>query len=211
MSKQVQTLFRDNHIAFHAFQNTRSKSKMAEGEIRIIRNMVRRLRTNTEQRWWHLLKPAVDALNRQPLRINNKYIREGTSGEYYTPATVTNDNLKDFISKVQKAAPAYYFNQFMLNPDLINFKYSVGTFVRQKLIASSSAVIGEKRSDISLGETVFVITKRLAYVSRALTPEPLYIVQNINGRKTEEAFDQDEITETNPPTWFQERERVMES
>ena len=99
----------------------------------------------------------------------------------------------------------------MLNPDLINFKYSVGTFVRQKLIASSSAVIGEKRSDISLGETVFVITKRLAYVSRALTPEPLYIVQNINGRKTEEAFDQDEITETNPPTWFQERERVMES
>jgi hypothetical protein len=211
MSKQVQALFRDNHIAFHAFQNTRSKSKMAEGEIRIIRNMVRRLRTNAEQRWWHLLKPAVDALNRQPLRINNKYIREGGSGEFYTPATVTNENLPDFISKVQKAAPAYYFNQFMLNPDLINFKYSVGTFVRQKLIASSSAVIGEKRSDISLGETVFIITKRLAYVSRALTPEPLYIVQNINGRQTEEAFDQDEITETNPPTWFQERERARES
>ena len=211
MSKQVQTFFKENHIAFHAFQNTRSKSKMAEGEIRIIRNMVRRLRANTEQRWWHLLKPAVDALNRQPIRINNKYIREGASGEYYTPATVTSDNLEDFISKVQKAAPAYFFNQFMLNPDLINFKYSVGTFVRQKLIASSSAVIGEKRSDISLGETVFVITKRLAYISRALTPEPLYIVENINNRKDEEAFDQDEITETNPPTWFQERERVMES
>ncbi len=78
------------------------------------------------------MKSAVDALNRQPLRINIKYIREGGSGEYYTPATVTNDNLKDFISKVQNAAPAYFFNQFMLNPDLINFKYSVRTFVRQK-------------------------------------------------------------------------------
>lgn len=211
MSKQVQTFFKENRIAFHAFQNTRSKSKMAEGEIRIIRNMVRRLRANTEQRWWHLLKPAVDALNRQPIRINGKYIREGGSGEFYTPATVTNDTLPDFISKVQKAAPAYFFNQFMLNPDLITFKYMVGTFVRQKLIASSSAVIGEKRSDIALGETVFIITKRLAYISRTLTPEPLYIVENIQNRKDEESFDQDEIVETNPPPWSQEREHVMES
>ena len=211
LSKQVQTLFKDNHIAFHAFQNSRSKSKMAEGEIRIIRNMVRRLRTNGEQRWWHLLKPAVDALNRQPIRINNKYIREGGTGEYYTPSTVTNQTLADFISKVQKAAPAYFFNQFMLNPDLLNFKYSVGTCVRQKLIASSSAVIGEKRSDIALGETVFVITKRLGYVSRALTPEPLYIVENLNNRQDEEAFDQDEITETNSPPWFHEKEHVMEN
>ena len=211
LSKQVQTLLKENHIAFHAFQNTRSKSKMAEGEIRIIRNMVRRLRANGEQRWWHLLKPAVDALNNQPIRINNRFIRQGRSGEYYTPSTVTNENFADFISKVQKAAPAYFFNQFMLNPDLLNFKYSVGTCVRQKLIASSSAVIGEKRSDIALGEHVFVITKCLAYVSRALTPEPLYIVENINNRGDEEAFDQDEIVETNPPSWFQGKEPATET
>ena len=47
-----------------------------------------------------------------------------------------------------------------------------------------------------MGETVFEIKKLMAYVSKALTIEPLYIVENINNPEDKEAFDEDEIAET---------------
>lgn len=198
MGKLVQSFLKEHHVAFHAFQNTSSKSKMAEGEIKIIRTTIRRLRSNKEQRWWHLLRPAVDSLNRQPIRVNSKYIKQA-NGSFYTPASVNSDNLNHYIEQLQKAVPGYFFNQFMVNPDLIHFKFKEGDFVRQKIISSSSAVIGEKRSDISLGNTVFEITKRLAYISKALTPEALYVVRNIENTKDTEAFDEDEIALTTYP------------
>jgi hypothetical protein len=191
-----QNLLKDNNISFHAFQNTSSKSKMAEGEIRIIRNQIRKLRYNKEQRWWHLLEPAVNSLNRQPIRVQNKLLKNPVTGTYFTPAGVNVENVGTFISALEKAVPAYYFNQFMVDPELLNFKFKVGSFVRQKLIASSSAAIGEKRSDIALGDTVFVVTRLLAYVSKALTPEKLYIVENVRDSEDKEAFDEDEIAET---------------
>jgi hypothetical protein len=168
---------------------------MAEGEIRIIRNQIRKLRYNKEQRWWRIIDKAVYALNQQPIRLNSKYIKM-KNGSYYTPSNVNENNVQDFMSKIEKAVPAYYFNQFMVNTDLVKFKFKVGTLIRQKLIASSSAVIGEKKSDIALGETVFEIKKLMAYVSKALTIEPLYIVENINNPEDKEAFDEDEIAET---------------
>jgi hypothetical protein len=202
MGNKFQNLLKDNNISFHAFQNTSSKSKMAEGEIRIIRNQIRKLRFNQEQRWWKLLKMAVDSLNNQPIRVQSKYLIDPATGQYFTPARVNHSNVNTFISALEKAVPAYYFNQFMVDPELLNFKYKVGTFVRQKLIASSSAVIGEKRSDIALGKTVYVIKRLLAYVSKVLTPEKLYVVENIQDSKDQEAFDEDEIAETNA---FQEK------
>jgi len=195
MGNLVQNFLKENQVSFHPFQNTKSKSKMAEGEIRIIRNQIRKMRYNKEQRWWRIIDQAVASLNQQPIRLNNKFIKM-KNGQYYTPANVNEDNVQDFISKIEKAVPAYYFNQFMVNPNLVNYKFQVGTFVRQKLIASSSAVIGEKRSDIALGNTIFVIKKLMAYVSKALTVEPLYLVENINNSQDQEAFDEDEIAET---------------
>ena len=195
MGKQVQSFLKENNISFHAFQNTSSKSKMAEGEIHILRTVISRLRNNKEQRWWHLLQPAVDSLNRQPIRVHNKYLKQ-SDGSYYTPASVNKMNVNHFVEQLQKAVPAYFFNQFMVNPDLIHFKFAEGDFVRQKLIASSSAVIGEKRSDTALGDTVFEITKRIGYISKALTPEPLYVVRNVENFKDIEAFDEQEIALT---------------
>jgi hypothetical protein len=60
-------------------------------------------------------------------------------------------------------------------------------------------VIGEKRSDIALGDSVFLVKKQLAYVSKALTPEKLYVVENIKNSEDKEAFDEDEIVETADP------------
>ena len=179
-----QNLLKENNISFHAFQNTSSKSKMAEGEIRIIRNQISKLRYNKEQRWWHLLQPAVDSLNRQPIRVQNKYLIDPVTGKYFTPAGVNVQNVANFISAIEKAVPAYYFNQFMVDPQLLDFKYKVGSFVRQKLIASSSAAIGEKRSDIALGDTVFVVTRLLAYVSKALTPENYTLLRTCETLRT---------------------------
>ena len=198
MSNKVQAFLADNNVSFHPFQNTRSKSKMAEGEIRIIRNQIRKLRYNKEQHWWRLIGSAVSGLNQQPIRLNNKYIKM-KNGNYYTPSNVREDNVQDFLSKIEKAVPAYYFNQFMINPSLVKYKFQVGTLVRQKLIASSSAVIGEKRSDIALGDSIFEIVKLSAYVSKALTIEPLYVVVNIKNSNDKEAFDEDEIAETTIP------------
>jgi hypothetical protein len=198
LSNRVQQFLKDNQVSFHPFQNTRSKSKMAEGEIRIIRNQIRKMRYNKEQRWWRIIDNAVASLNQQPIRLNNKYIKM-KDGNYYTPSNINQDNVKDFISKVEKIVPAYYFNQFMIDPNLVNYQFKVGDFVRQKLIASSSAAIGEKRSDIALGDKVFVVKKLLSYVSKALTAEPLYVVENIYDPSETEAFDEDEIAKVPEP------------
>jgi len=160
---------------------------MAEGEIKIIRAEIRRLRFNKEQCWWLLLKPAVDSLNRQPIVVHNKYLRQA-NGTYYTPSNVTPDNLNHFKQQLQKAVPAYFFNQFMLNLKLVKYAFKKGDLVRQKLVASSSAAIEEKRSDTALGNKIFKVIKLLAYVSKALNPEPLYLVENIKNPKEKEAF-----------------------
>ncbi len=195
MSKIVQNFLEKNKVKFFPFSNTSSKSKMAEGEIKIIRAAIRRLRFNKEQRWWRLLRPAVDSLNRQPIVVHNQYLKQ-PNGNYYTPSNVKPENLENFKQQLQKAVPAYFFNQFMLNPKLIKYAFKVGDLVRQKLVASSSAAIGEKRSDTALGNKIFQVVKLLAYVSKALSPEPLYLVENIKNPKEKEAFDEDEIALT---------------
>ena len=202
VGNKFQKLLSDNNISFHAFQNTSSKSKMAEGEIRIIRNQIAKMKFNKEQRWWLLLKPAVAALNNQPIRVQNKVLVDPSTGQYFTPARVNASNVKTFISQLEKAVPAYNFNQFMVDPKLLNFKFKVGSFVRQKLVASSSAAIGEKRSDVALGGTVYEVKRLLAYVSKALTSEKLYIVVNVQDSADQEAFDEDEIAETLTPHIF---------
>ena len=195
MSNIVQNFLKKNQVEFIPFSNTSSKAKMAEGEINIIRSAMSRVRFNKEQRWWHLLRPAVNSLNRQPIVVHNQYLLQ-PNGNYYTPSNVTSENLNHFRQQLQKAVPAYFFNQFMLNPDLIKYAFKVGDLVRQKLVASSSAVIGEKRSDKALGNKIFQIVKLLGYVSKTLSPEPLYLVENIKNRNEKEAFDEDEIALT---------------
>ena len=132
--------------------------------------------------------------------MQNKVLTDPATGQYFTPARVNASNVKTFISQLEKAVPAYYFNQFMVDPKLLDFKYQVGSFVRQKLVASSSAAIGEKRSDVALGNTVYEVKRLQAYVSKALTPEKLYIVVNVDNSADQEAFDEDEIAETLTPS-----------
>jgi len=198
MGRVMQNFFREKNVAFHAFENTASKSKLAELTIRLIRETIVRLKVNSkEQRWWHLLPLAVDALNMQPIKVNNKYIKQ-KDGNYFRPVDVNEFNVDYFIKQVQKAAPAYFFSNFSVDPSVIQFRFNVGDYVKPKLISTSSAVIGVKRSETTLENEIFVITKRMGYVSRSLTVEPLYICKSTVTDKTE-AFEENIIALASHP------------
>lgn len=197
MGKKIKDFFERKKIKFHAFQNTSSKSKMAENSIRLIRHTVSVMRANPyfkEQRWWNLIKPAVDILNRRPLRIDGKYLKypDKTIATHYSPENINQFNLKDFISKLHKAVPAYYFSQYDVSPQDVKFKFNVGDYVRVKLIISSSEVIGIKRSEVTLNAEIFIVKKQLPYISKALTIEKAYVCESLK-TQDKDVFDEDDI------------------
>ena len=198
MGRLMQNYFKEKNVAFHAFENTASKSKMAELTIRLLRETIARLKVQSaEQRWWHLLPLAVDALNMQPIKVNNKFIKQ-KDGNYFRPIDVNEFNVDYFIKQLQKAAPAYYFSQFSIAPSMVKFKYNIGDYIKPKLISTSSEVIGIKRSEITLESEIFVIIKRMGYVSRSLTVEPLYICKSTLTNKIE-SFEENIIALSKPP------------
>ena len=198
MGRLMQNYFKDRNVSFYAFENSASKSKMAELTIRLLRETITRLKIESkEKRWWHLLPVAVDVLNTQPIKVNNKYIKQ-KDGTYFKPLDVNEFNLDYFKKQLQKVAPAYFFSQFSIAPSMVTFKYNIGDYIQPKLISTSSAVIGIKRSEVTLESEIFVITKRIGYVSRSLTVEPLYICKSTVTDKIE-AFEENIITLSSPP------------
>ena len=98
MGKKVQTFLRDNNIDFHAFNLTSSKSKFAEGAIRLIRTEMKRLQRFDESgkfRWWNYLQVVVDNLNAQPIVVDGKILK-------FAPRDVNEENLEDFKNQNNK-------------------------------------------------------------------------------------------------------------
>ena len=186
MSKKVQDFLRDNHIAFHPFQYTASKSKMAEGAIKLVRKAMARLLWNQpKRRWWRLMDKVVAILNNQLIRVNNRTLP-------WRPVDVNKRNLAQFRRALHKADPVRFFGQYELSSRHVRFKYPEGSIVRPKLIVTSSAVVGEKRSEVSLEADAFVVTRQLAYVNARFEVGRAYRCTN---RRTgqEEIFDQDDL------------------
>lgn len=190
MSKKVQSFFAGRGISFHAFKMSSSKAKFAEGAIRQIREVMQRLmqRGNKKDRWWNLLPVVVNNLNNQEIIVNKKSLG-------YTPNQINRENVSMFIKKLHKAVPAYYFAQFDIAPQLVNFKYLVGSLVRAKLVSTSSDVVGNKRSEINLTDEVFVIEKTVPYVTRKMTVGKAYKCKNLKSGDVE-IFQEDEIALT---------------
>ena len=177
--KVVQAFLREKRIKFSAFKNSRSKAKFAEGGIRLVRTIVARLerkqsvgRKSKEGppplRWWNLLGRTAAILNRQEIVVGGK--RTG-----FAPDDVSDETLGLFQSALYKAAPAYHAGQFAIDPRHVEFKFSVGDYVRAKLLVTSSAVIGEKRSETNLTDSSFKIVKAYPFVSRRLGLENEYL------------------------------------
>lgn len=190
MSHKFQKFVKEKGISFHAFEMTSSKAKIAEGAIRLVREKMAVLmrRNRKEDRWWNLLPTVLEILNNQVIKIDGK-----SCG--MTPAQINGGNVDKFKKILYKIAPAYFFAQFDIAPNLVKFKYNVGEFVRAKLISTSSETIGTKRSELSVTDTVFVIEKLVPYVTRNMNVNQAYKCRNL---KTDgvEIFQEDEIAIT---------------
>lgn len=190
MSKKVQSYFTEKNITFHAFTMSSSKAKFAEGAIRQIREVMKRLleRGNRGDRWWNLLPVVVNILNNQEIVVDKKKLG-------YTPNQVNKETEAKFKQTLHKAVPAFYLAQFDISPKLVNFSFNVGDLVRAKLIATSSDVIGNKRSEINLTTQVFVIKELVPYVTRKMTLGKAYKCFNVSTGDVE-IFQEDELALT---------------
>ena len=189
MSKKVQDFLSDNNIAFHAFKFSASISKMAENAIKQIRStMAKLLKKHPEQRWWWELENIVDVLNHREIMIRGKRLG-------WRPRDVTKSTLKEFLRDLQKANPVHMFSQYEIVPQSVNFKYPVNTVVRPKLIVTSSAVIGEKRSEVSLESDPFIVTEHIAYVNARFEIGRAYRCANKRTQQVE-IFDEDDLAES---------------
>jgi hypothetical protein len=193
MGKDVQNFFKEHDISFFAFSMTASKSKMAEGAIRLIRTAISRLRSSgTEQRWWRLIDRAVDSLNTKPIMIGKKRL-------HFAPVDVTPSNVKDLIGELQKANPSYFYSQFDLAPGLTKFKFEIGDLVKPKLIITSSAVLGVKRSEVTLEQETYEIVKQVPYVTTGKTLGRAYRCRSLRDESIQVFDEGDIVISTAPP------------
>ena len=139
-------------------------------------------------RWWKIMDAAVLALNSRPIKVNGKTLS-------WTPMDVNAINLSRFRQDVEKADPVQHFGQFEINRSLVNFKYPVGSIVRPKLLVTSSAAIGEKRSEVSLEKDAFVVAEQHAYVNARFEAGRAYRCVNRRTRE-EEIFDESDLAES---------------
>lgn len=204
VSKKVQSFFKSNGIKFTAFKMSRSKAKFAEGGIRIVRETMARLERQlqqeskgeaTKKRWWNLLSRVADILNSQEIVVEGRRLG-------FCPLDIREDNLNLFFEKLYKASPALAAAQFRIDSRFVTFKFPVGTYVRAKLIVTSSAVIGEKRSETNLTEEVFRIEEAFPHVTKRMTIGKSYKCVDVRTGQ-EEIFDEDDLVPTDPEavTW----------
>lgn len=189
MGKKVQGFLKENGISFHAFRHSSSKSKMAENTIGRLRALFSKLNVfyNYTRKWWDMIDDAEYNFNYVwPVVIDGITLP-------YTPASVTIDNVQDYLDALYKASPVLYFAQFNIDPDKVQFKFEIGNLVRAKLVVVSSAVLGTKRSAKRLTDEVFEITHRSAYLKRNRSVGKLYRCKNISNPKEVENFDQDDL------------------
>jgi hypothetical protein len=189
VGKKVQQYLKDQGISFHAFQMSDSKAKHAECAIRLIRTVMARLLRldNPKDRWWNLLPKVVNILNSQTVVVGGRALK-------FAPKDVNISTIEEFKRNLFEAAPAYYWAQFEIAPDWLDFKYKKGMLVRAKKIAVSSATIGNKTSEINLTEDLFVIQELVPYVARNMSLQKAYKCQHVDYDNYVEVFQEDEIT-----------------
>lgn len=183
MSKEVQNFFESNHIKFHYFEYSSSKAKVAENLIRQIRTTMTRLAlASREKRWWRLLDVVISDLNQRPIFANGKRLGG------YSPKDVTVSTLPEFLRILHKKNPHLLFNHFGIDSRLVKFQYDLGTLVRPKLIVTSSAVLGTKRSTVTLEQSLFKITKQHAYLTAANKIARSYFCERVDKPNGESYF-----------------------
>lgn len=192
MSKAVQLFLKENNIHFVAFKHSSSKSKVAENCIKQIRTITARIirQSKNKLRWWTVLPRVVNILNSREIFVNGK-----PTG--FSPEKININNVGQYIETVYKLSPGNFFAHFALDPRFVKFKFAVGSFVRAKLLITSSAAIGEKRSETNLTQTSFGIVDQIPYITKNLSVGIAYKCLDLKTGDFE-IFDEDDITSTVP-------------
>lgn len=179
MSKKVQSFLKQEGIQFFYFEFSSSKAKVAENGIKLLRTDVQRmLNFDPSLRWWNILQAAADNLNRKEIIIRGK--KTG-----FRPIDIGVGNVQEFVNKIYKQVPGYYFTQFTLPHQMFHFKFDVGEIVRPKLITTSSQVIGLKTSQVNLESTRFKIESRIPFITTDFSIRKAYKCRNITTTDTQ--------------------------
>ena len=131
---------------------------------------------------------VTHTLNSRDIYINGKPVG-------FSPQQINQYNLPEFVQAVFKASPAHLFSQFQLNPCLVKFKFALGSFVRAKLIVTSSAVLGIKRSETNLTRETFAVVGHVPYVAKDLSVGRAYQCRNLKTGQVE-IFDEGDLVST---------------
>jgi len=186
MGNIVQNFFKEHKIKFFAFQHSSSKSKIAENGIKLIRTTIARLRTidgNSLKGWWKLIHPAVNILNNQPIRVGKKFLK-------YKPSDINLENQDAYAQDQEDASKTLIFSQLAIRrEDVESWKYKVGDYVKVKSIVTSSAALGQKRSEINLDPDKFIVLEQKAVLTPSGTIQKLYICRNTE-KSYQETFDE---------------------
>jgi hypothetical protein len=136
-------------------------------------------------------------LNRQEIVVGNRQTG-------FAPEDLNSENSNLFLEALYKAAPNYRSPQFAIDPRHTVFKFSDGDYVRAKLIVTSSAVLGEKRSETNLTDSVFKIAKSYPVVTRTSRLRNEYLC--LDTRSGEEAkFAESDLVLTDPSVTTSDR------
>lgn len=174
-SRLMKNFMKDEHILLYYYGNTSSKAKIAENAIRLLRTDIQVGRNfNDKELWWQVIKQKVEALNMKEIKIEDR-----STG--YRPIDINATNVDKFIKKCQSILPSLHHGQFRVDPSLLSFKFRPGDKVRPKLLLSSSQVIGNKRSQISLDpKLLFEIKEYAPFITRDLHLRPGYRCIEVN-------------------------------
>ncbi len=113
---------------------------MAENVIRLLQTTLPWLMTSlvpAKQKWWLHIRQGMTSLNSLPLVIDGKCFD-------WSLVKIYKSNQAAFLRELHRKVPIYYFAQFEITPQLVKFKFSVGSVVLPKRLATLAAQIGVK-------------------------------------------------------------------
>ena len=184
-SGEMKRFLKERHLDKHLFKLSRSKAKMAENAIKIVRTKVQRLMENdSSRRWWKILPQVANDMNSEEIIIQGKEMG-------FAPQDIDSLNLEEFLKRVQKKVPAYFFSQFRIPTQFVKYKFKVGDIVRPKTLLASSQVIGIKRSQFNLEPQRFRIESLSPFVTKDLHVRPGYRCINVEYGDVEVFAEQD--------------------
>jgi len=174
-SHQVLGLLASHGVRIKYFSFSKSKSCFAENMVRQMREKFTRLKLATDKDWKSALSSVVEEMNDAKILVDGKPLK-------FSPRDVTQKKLPAFLAALESARPSAYFRHFSLSPEMINFKYALGSLVVAKTKAISTAVL-VKRSEMAADTQVFRVIDRVAYFSSRMEIVPSYTLRKLEAEE----------------------------